>query len=170
MPQTSMSNFPAEALEGMEGDGRFFGRYALSRAVETAAGVDAGRLLLKGTGDETAKIPAGDVLVPLGFSLRRDVDVETEGAKMFAQYAGVSLLRVGTIWLHAVGAVAAGDTPAIVHTGANAGRPAVQGTANSTVVPGILCLKGATDDLALFEVNLVAGAQGVTGPTGPTGP
>lgn len=155
MPQTSMSDFPAEALEGMEGDGLFHGRYALSRAVETAAGVDAGRLLLKGTGDETAKIPAGDVAVPLGFSLRRDVDLETEASKMFAQYAGVSLLRKGTIWLHCVGAIAAGDAPPVVHTGANAGRVAATGTANSTAITGIRCLKGATDDLGLFEINFV---------------
>lgn len=169
MPQTTMSDFPAAALEGMEGPA-YFPRTALSRAVETAAGVGPGRLLLRGASDETAKIPAGDVAVPLGFTLLRNSDVEGGASVMFAQYSGVSLLRAGMIWLHCVGAIAPGDVIAIIHTGANAGRPAVSGTANSTVIGGLTCLQGATDDLGLFEVHLTAGARGPTGPTGPTGP
>lgn len=150
MPQTTMSDFPARALEGQAD--RI--DHAVSAAVETAAGVGPGRMLLAGSAEDGAIIPAGGLSAPQGFTILRTSDVEGGASVMFAQKSGVSLLRRGTIWLRCVDAVAKGVKPYIQHTTADTGRPQTAAT-TGVQVDGIVCVVAAgAGELGKFEVNL----------------
>ena len=150
MPQTTVALEPTRALEGQATQID----HAVSAAVETAAGVGPGRMLLAGSNENGAIIPAGGLASPLGFTILRTSDVEGGASVMFAQYAGVSLLRKGTIWLRCVDAVAKGVKPYIQHTTADAGRPQTAVT-TGVQVDGIVCIVGAgAGELGKFEVNL----------------
>ena len=167
MPQTSISLSPSVALSG-----HFAGTSpivdVLSRALETAAGCDAGIALATGaTPGTTVKVPAasGDIAKIEGFAVLQQV--KEPGTTRYAQYDGVPCLTRGRMWIAGATAMTAMAAVYCGYNGAGAGKLRNDAT-NAVALPGCRCLIGASSgEVGLYDINLTAGQTGPTGPTGP---
>jgi hypothetical protein len=157
IPQTTYSDFPAQAVAGQIAD--LSPTHTISRLAEGPIG--AGCFVAKGTSRDQTLLPAAGT----------DVSAHLDGVAIYtalkepytstAQYKAtdsVPVLRKGPIWVQvAVVAVTDDSVPYIYHTGSNAGK--IRGTTDgsATVAPsGVKVIQGAAPGgLALVELNLV---------------
>lgn len=152
--QTSFTSLPAAAVAGMRGDSSHI--EVDSRALSTAAGVNAGVLIVEGSvpGENGAlSTDAASVALPVGFSLFQPTKEPT--SPHYLQYDMVPCLRRGRIWLVCSGVISSGETALfIVHA---TGLPSEVDDATTTPLPAghfLKCLKGAGNgELGLFSVN-----------------
>ena len=165
--QTSIASRPVAALSGQIADTSSVND-VLSRALETAAGCDAGIALATGaTPGTTVKVPAasGDIAKIEGFAVLQMI--KEPGATRYAQYDAVPCLTRGRMWIAGATAMTAMAAVYCGHNGAGAGRLLNDAT-NAVALPGCRCLIGAgADAVGLYDINLTAGQTGPTGPTGP---
>lgn len=152
--QTSISRLPAVAVAGMRAEVNVDDRVD-SRALTTAAGVNAGVLIVEGsvpTEEGALTTDAASVGSPVGFSMFQVSKEPT--SPHYKQYDMVPCLRRGRIWLVCSGIIATRAACFIVHA---TGLPSTTDDATTTPLPtgySLICLKGAGNgELGLFAVN-----------------
>lgn len=156
VPQTSMSTAFVPGVEGQIAEG--VPSEVITRVVETADGVGAGRAMRWGTNPATqALVFSADAHSAqiLGVTVRLPFSRE-QSTPEFPLGAEVSLLRRGAIWLICPVAIAPSDfaTLSWIVTGADAGRLTNVVDANDRAI-GVRCLQGAgAGQLGLFYLNL----------------
>ncbi len=162
--QTSMSNAPVAGREGMLYDNP---DRMVSAFVEIAAGIKAGRAVVKGTNSkgtlagDGAILPTSTGLVTaglLGFSMW-DPSLEP-GSPEYPQYAQISIVQRGRIWMIAEDAVTKYAPVFVRFTAAGAeelGRVRSDADgADAVAAPGCryLTTTSTTNQLVLVEINL----------------
>lgn len=155
IPQTTMTQFPAVALEGMVADMR--SAVIVSKLATVA--IPVGRGVVKATAWDLCKLPAlGTDITNLFQGVAILNSMREPGVPHYAINSAVSVLRRGAIWLLAEGDVT-DEGPVFIVNGSGAGTPGkLRGDANTaaaTQVTAAKVLKGATaGSLALVEFNL----------------
>lgn len=158
MPQTSIAVDRAVAYPGMLADGGFHD--IVSRAVETAAGVAAGRIMVEGTLPlQQAIVPTSAVngVLPVGCTKYEPIkEPRSPAGPEFAQYDMVNLVRRGRIWMLAgTGGVTRYAQHYLIHAGAEAGLLTLTDDANTVAISGVtVLLTAAAGVLTLVEFNL----------------
>lgn len=157
MVQTSITDNPERAYAGMPADASLDD--VVTAVIQTAAGTTAGRFVSRDSTDEgecKAPAAAGDITSQtiLGVVLR---DVAREPAA-FAQYATLSILRKGRVWVTIEDAFDVGDPIYIRKTSGGAAEVlgAVRTDSDSgdaVLVPGVILSSGDAGDLGLIEIN-----------------
>lgn len=152
--QTSFSQNPSAAIEGML-DENIAHPVVLSRVLEDAAGIGAGRVVQNGTSIGTqCKALTATGQEPLGITV---LDLAIEPATpRFTQKDDLGLLTNGIIWLTCVDDMRAVDSgPVYVcFSGANAGLPQASAVGGD-LAPYLTCLQGGnTGAVGKFKVNL----------------
>lgn len=152
--QTSFSQTPTVALPGMLDE--TLAPVALSRVLEDAAGIEAGRVVQSGTTIGTQfKALTATGQKALGITV---LELSREPrTPRFAQKDDVGLLQNGIIWMECVDDMRALDEGSPVYvcfSGANAGLPQAAASGGD-LAPYLMCLQGGnTGAVGKFKVNL----------------
>lgn len=133
------------AFEGLIGDGY---NDVISAAVETAAGIHFGRAVSRGTDKDKQVIIGGDGTF-FGISCRNHEN--PAALEVAAQYAEISVMRDGYIWVLVATGASAGaalhytDADGVIDTGA--------ASTGETAVPGETVTDCANTSLVLIRVH-----------------
>lgn len=118
MSQTTYANEAPVAFRGLLGDSGH-DMFLISRAVDEAAGVPAGVMLVNGTDPDTqASLPSAAGETPQGVVAHQQAreDYSLAGDLMLADGETASLVRKGRVWVRVEGAVANGGDVYFRHT------------------------------------------------------
>ncbi len=166
--QTTMSNDPAVAYEGMIAQVSGYTVDIISKVMETAAGESSGRFVRQGTADNqckaiTAIADVTDLGKALGFLIYDPSKPNNWPPSAFSNTNQVgsacAILRRGRIWLIAEEAVTPLDD---VYVRAIAGTPTVIGRVGTSsdsskcglLASGRFCTTASAGGLVLVELNL----------------
>lgn len=160
MSQTTYTTEAVVAFPGMLGEGGK--EYSISRALEDAAAIGAGRPAVAGTDPETQfALPStgGETFLGITTAKHGREDLDTAGATSFSQDENVELIRRGRIWVTVEEAVVAGDPVFFRHT-VNGGllpggwrNDTAAGEADQ-VTQAVFATSAAIDTVALIDINL----------------
>ena len=163
MSQTSYSIQAPVAFAGLLGDSGG-DTHLRSRAVEDAAGVPAGVMLVDGTDPETqALLPSstGQALQGIVAHQQAREDLALAGALMLSVGETASLVRKGRVWVVVEEAIAVGDAVFFRHTagggGSNLGafrNDADTASADEITAGAAWVVGSAGAGVALLEINL----------------
>lgn len=124
--QSAYADRQPVAFEGMKANGEEYN--AITRLCETVAGINFGRVCLRGAGEQGCIL--GDATMAdatfLGISVR-DVSVRPSAGDKYPRYGNVTVLTQGAIWVKVGEAVAAGDAPLYDHAAGNFRKTAAAG-------------------------------------------
>lgn len=150
--QTTYTTDHAAALDGMLAD--LADKDVISRSVETAAGIEFGRVVSFGTDPEKQCVLGGDA-TGIGVAVRSG-DYENAIASetvAYAQYETASIMRKGYIWCKFSNTGSAGD--AVCYTDADGIMKSGAAAAGETDIAATLETDvAAADDLGLVRLGL----------------
>ena len=116
--QTAYADRQPIGFEGQKVDGEEYN--AITRVCETPAGINFGRVVLRGAADQGCIL--GDATMAadtfLGISVR-DVSVRPSAGDKYPEGGNVTVLTQGSIFVRVGEAVAAGDAPLYDHAAGN---------------------------------------------------
>lgn len=166
IPQTTVTQYPAAALQGMVGDNGLLD--VLSACVSETGGLDAGLGVILDTAQAStpgytlkAKLPVDANSIIAGFTLYRAMGgvLNATSDPRFPLDAGVNIVRKGRIWVLAQANVVQGDPVYVwfAGTSVNGSIRNDAGSNQAVYARGCRVLRGASaGGLALIDVNIPA--------------